>query len=450
MSIRVEGQTRKTGERAAYRAPTTFVSIKRRVMRSKTTRFLVVVLLAATALAACGDDSGSTGSPVTSGSTSVAPSAGGSSTTTGTAPTGAPYKIGIPVRLSGTSAIVYQKAVPNAAEAWEKWVNAHGGINGHPVKVILGDTAGDAAKGLTTAKKMVETDDVSMLHIEDPTLDNTLAPYAAQQKVAVASPIPYYPVWYSTPNWFPLGISFSDDFFNAAAKTIQGVGKKSVGAIVCAEVASCGQSIDALGKAVAPTGVRFDGGVKIAAAAPNYTAECLALKAKGTEMLYIAIAIDSAARVIKDCALQGYKPDVFMPIHTLDPRIQTLAPDTNVLSVQEIMPWFADTPALKDFNDAVKQYGDPSTVNEVALYTWTALEFFREAVTKAKLGESPSRAEVNAALANNKTNIGGIAPDLSFTGPDQPAPKSTKCYFVSAYSGGKFTLPDGDKRQCLT
>ena len=420
------------------------------LLRTRTVATLLVVgVLGVAALTACGDDS-STASQATSQGAPSSTGASGSPTTGG-APSGVPYKVGIPFRQSGTSASVYQKSVPSTAMSWEKWVNAHGGINGHPVEVVLGDSGGDAAKGLSVVRKMVETDKVVMLHLEDNVIDTAIAAYTPGQKVAVASPWTPYPIWNSTPNWYPLGIA-NVDFTSASAKVVADAGIKSAGSIVCAEVAACANAIDPFAKALTALGVRADGGVKIAATAPNYTAECLALKAKGTEAIYIGISIDSAARVIKDCATQNYHPRVIMPAAVLDPRVSTLVgPGVDVLSAQTTIPWYADSPILKDFNDAVTQYGDPSTNNMISMYTWTALEFFREAATKAKLGENPTRDEVNKALAaDSPTDVGGLAPQVSFAGADQPNPATTKCYFVGGWSGGKFILPNGDKPKCLS
>ncbi len=45
-------------------------------------------------------------------------------------------------------------------QAWASWTNAHGGINGHPVKMIVKDDAPEPVGGAAVAKELVEQDHV--------------------------------------------------------------------------------------------------------------------------------------------------------------------------------------------------------------------------------------------------------------------------------------------------
>ena len=45
-------------------------------------------------------------------------------------------------------------------EAWAEWVNAHGGVNGHPVKLIVKDNRLDQAQAVSMVKELVEQDGV--------------------------------------------------------------------------------------------------------------------------------------------------------------------------------------------------------------------------------------------------------------------------------------------------
>jgi branched-chain amino acid transport system substrate-binding protein len=49
---------------------------------------------------------------------------------------------------------------PPALRAWSAYINAKGGINGHPVRVILGDDNADPARTLAIVRQMVERDHV--------------------------------------------------------------------------------------------------------------------------------------------------------------------------------------------------------------------------------------------------------------------------------------------------
>ncbi|MCU1346708.1 MAG: putative branched-chain amino acid transport system substrate-binding protein precursor [Acidimicrobiia bacterium] len=410
--------------------------------------FSAVCILGATALVlgACGDDGGGTKAATTtvSGASAAAPSSGASGAA-GAKPTGAPYKLGVPARLSGTGALSYVGVEPSA-KAWESWTNDNGGINGHPVQVEVGDAAGDAAKGLALVKKMVETDNVLMLHPEDPTIDPGIATYTQQQKVAVASPFLAYPLWNTTPNWFGLGFPASTAGYSYYLEVVKDQGLKSVGAVVCAEVASCASADAQLSKYAPAAGLRYDGTLKLAASAPNYTAECLSLKNKVTQVLLVAFSIDTTKRVVNDCATQGYNPTFIFPGTVLNDRAAEM-PTITAFDALPALPWYADSPALKDYRAALAKYQPGKKADQSGLYTWTTLQWFAESATKAKLPESPTRDQVNTALAANKTNVGGLLADLNFAGAGQVS-DPIKCYFAAEYSKGKFLLPKGDKPVC--
>src|ERR1700736_3976370 len=79
----------------------------------------------------------------------LASACGSSSRKAGTAttvtPTKSPITIGALIDISGSSSggrAVLAKVIP----AWEKYINAKGGLGGHPVKVDIRDVASDGAK----------------------------------------------------------------------------------------------------------------------------------------------------------------------------------------------------------------------------------------------------------------------------------------------------------------
>src|SRR5260370_1361855 len=114
---------------------------------------LIVVAVAALALAAgCG-----------SGGSSSAGNGGGSSATqpssSASTPSGTPIKIGNVGTYSGfagTTSIGSKYGM----QAWASYVNAHGGINGHPVDLIVKDDQGSATNALAAVKELVSQDHV--------------------------------------------------------------------------------------------------------------------------------------------------------------------------------------------------------------------------------------------------------------------------------------------------
>jgi branched-chain amino acid transport system substrate-binding protein len=97
------------------------------------------VVVAALALSACSDDdssSDSTDAPATTGATD----------TTAAPETTMPAKS--PILIGGTFDTSGLTGVPESikvVEAWASYINAKGGINGHPVELDIRETNGDPA-----------------------------------------------------------------------------------------------------------------------------------------------------------------------------------------------------------------------------------------------------------------------------------------------------------------
>jgi branched-chain amino acid transport system substrate-binding protein len=77
----------------------------------------------------------------------------------GKAPSGAPYTIGAIFSITGDASSL---GIPerNTAQMIEKKINQAGGINGHPLKIVIEDDRGDPSEALNAAMRLVERDDV--------------------------------------------------------------------------------------------------------------------------------------------------------------------------------------------------------------------------------------------------------------------------------------------------
>jgi branched-chain amino acid transport system substrate-binding protein len=74
-------------------------------------------------------------------------------------------KIGLFAPVTGPAS-VNAKTVYGAAAIY-KDVNAHGGINGRKLELIIEDDGCDSTKGIATAKKLISQDEVFLLHGAD-------------------------------------------------------------------------------------------------------------------------------------------------------------------------------------------------------------------------------------------------------------------------------------------
>jgi branched-chain amino acid transport system substrate-binding protein len=95
------------------------------------------------------------------------------------------YMIGISMAVTGPGAETYGP-IKDALDIYFKEVNAKGGINGHPVRIVIEDDAAQPSKTAANAKKLVTQDKV--LFLVNASLSSTYAPMvhvAKQFKVPI-------------------------------------------------------------------------------------------------------------------------------------------------------------------------------------------------------------------------------------------------------------------------
>jgi branched-chain amino acid transport system substrate-binding protein len=98
-----------------------------------------------------------------------------------------PYKIGGIFAVTGRASFLGEPE-RNSMELLAEQINAQGGINGHPLELVIYDTEGDATKAVLNANKLIEKDNV--LAIIGPSLSGTtlaVVPVVERAKVPLIS-----------------------------------------------------------------------------------------------------------------------------------------------------------------------------------------------------------------------------------------------------------------------
>ncbi len=91
------------------------------------------------------------------------------------------YVIGVSAAMTGPAAGIYAPVV-DAMKAYLDHVNARGGVNGRPVRLIVQDDGAEPSKAAANAKKLLAQDKVVMLI--NTSLSSTYAPMVAEAKRA--------------------------------------------------------------------------------------------------------------------------------------------------------------------------------------------------------------------------------------------------------------------------
>ncbi len=378
-----------------------------------------------------------------SSSTSPSTSPGTASSGSAVAASGSDLVIGTIGNFSGPSAQPEHLA---GLQAWVNSVNASGGINGRQVKLVIEDDQGDATKSQADIRQLVQVDHV--LAIVSPEAGGTesgWASYVQQQHVAVVGGQADTPVWFTNTSFFPSGATVLTSL-EMQAYAVKAAGKASFGAVYCAEVAACKQTVPALQGYAKAFHLDMSTSAAIAVAAPSYTAQCLAAKQAGAQALIVDASYAAGSRFAPACTQQGYSPVYVIPSGAFDNRYLQLSqvngayvPTTNAL-------WFDSTPAVAQFQQAMAKYEASTALGPNPMSGWTGGVLFGAAA--AKLSAKPTAADVFTALYSLPKNdtLNGLTPPLNFHS-GAPASQVT-CFFLAQINGSKLTAPKGTAPIC--
>ncbi|HVV29619.1 MAG TPA: ABC transporter substrate-binding protein [Mycobacteriales bacterium] len=339
------------------------------------------------------------------------------------------------------------KATAQAVQAWAAMTNAHGGINGHPVDVIVKDDQGDPAKSLQAAKSVVQQDHViAIVGQHESGLESAWASYVDAAKVPVIGGNGVGEPWVDDPNFFPTAATAPNlDLMTEYLTNL--LGKKSYGVVYCAEAPACAQAGTLAAQGAKKLGISFAGGLSIATAAPDYTAQCLSLKDKGAEVVFTGTQISADIRFIENCRSNG-----FDPVFVNNAQNWTAQQTTNPVwdgawLFSETAPWTGSSDALVQFRDAMKQYQPSAPLNSSATAGWSAAVVFGRAA--AQLGDTPTSSDLYAGLyaLGAQYDADGLMPPVTYAQGKPAAQKA--CGWYLQVKAGKVTTPKGEAPTCL-
>jgi branched-chain amino acid transport system substrate-binding protein len=410
------------------------------------TPLLVGALAGALALAACSSSSSSTSS-TTSSSTGSASSAATSSA----AAKGTPVTIGVIGTLSGPQASSSDQGA-TVAPAWAAWVNASGGINGHPVKVIVLDDKGDPATAQSDEQKLA-SDGVAAIIVSS---DNMVSAF---DSAAIGKGIPLIGGpsdendWYIKPGMFPTMTGIVNGLGAQVAVAAKYGHAKKFANLYCAEVAACGQANPILSGAAKAAGIGYTQ-LAVSSTAPTYTAQCLQLKQQGVDYAQLNFTTAAAVRFIQNCQAQGYNPTWGSSEQAIGAAFTSI-PNLTMYGPAFSFPSVADAATVATFRAAMQKYATGSNWREgTASFTWDGLQVLTQAIKNANVTSSATvtPADVLAGLyAFKGQSLGGeLANAVTYTKGKPFGFTANACYFVVGIKGGQVIAPSGLTPQCPT
>ncbi|MBN9112440.1 MAG: ABC transporter substrate-binding protein [Pseudonocardia sp.] len=386
---------------------------------------LAVAAVAALALAACG-------------SAGAAGSNGGS---TGTA-TGSEWVIGSIIDQTGSSSPTYAPTA-NTLKAWVSHVNDNGGIDGHPLRLIIKDSASSPSAGLQAANELVAQKVIAFVQGGSSVASSFAKVIGAAGIPVICGAPSAAPPYGVDKNFYPC-VPGALAETNLLVKTAVEQDKRKIGVISCVESAACTAATKAMEASAAKYGATVLA-QNVSFSSPNFAPACLSMKAAGVQALFPLGPPPVVKAIVEQCGQQDFKPtyiaNSLAPFWLNNPNV------SGFIGLSENFPYFADTPVATKYREVMQKYNPEAlAVNQDTNGTIWATGLLFEAAAKAgKLGDNPTPADVvNGLNSLSNETLGGASGPLTFTNGN----RSNTCGFVVGMDGTKFTTPFGTDPIC--
>ena len=373
----------------------------------------------------------------------VVTACGGTSSAGGTSAAGlkgTPIKIALLANLTGPAADA-EAAAAKVFEAWGTDTNASGGIAGHPVDIVVKDTKGDAPTAQAAAEEVIgDTSIAAVVHASSST-EGVVGQTLADSGLPVVGGEGYNPtVWGKLKNWFGITTTFPQ-VVDMQVASAQPVGGHTLSVVACAEDPSCVAAMPLFDAATKAAGATYAGTVKVAASAPNYTAECLNLVRGKADFVQLSVAPAVGVRVVQDCQTQGYKGYFGSSAAGVMSSLYD-TPGIRLAGGLNAFPWWVDDAPVKHFREvmAARNVPEKDWAQPTATALWATGELFAKAMAKAAAQPEAKVTRETVLDAYGKISgetLDGLLPQPITFKANEPA-SPVNCYWLYDYQNSAF------------
>jgi branched-chain amino acid transport system substrate-binding protein len=337
---------------------------------------------------------------------------------------------------------------PAATRAWVADVNTRGGLGGHPVRVVFGDDGGEPDRALALVRRMVEEDKVvGFLNLYTPTTLDAVVPYLEQKNVPVlgtecgSSAPDFSRVIFVPQISCHYGTAWS--FYGTVLSQSKA---RKMALLYCREAAICTKQSQQMKQFESRTDVRIVYEAQISLVQPDFTAEMIAARNAGADVVTLITDSATMIRTIRSAKRQGYNP---LFSGTWSFNVDSFAKQggadvEGVLSVSSTVP-YTTSPKAKPYLDAIARYQPGAPKGNFGMTAFsTGLLLERIA---ARFGSTVTTADFFAGLFSLQgETAGGLFPPITFV--RDPPTNRNLCMVPLRMANGRFVPLDGDRFVC--
>jgi ABC-type branched-subunit amino acid transport system substrate-binding protein len=356
-------------------------------------------------LAACSSSS--------SGSSTGGQTAGGSSSTgAGTSASGSPIKV-MTVTSLNSQGPVYPM-IQETAQVYAKWINARGGINGHPLQVTVCDDQGQPTQASACARQAVQEQDVAVVGSFSFFGDSIVPILKAANIAWFGTCCALSPDELTFSNSFPLGSSLMYAV-GLVQRAVQD-GCKKINTVV---IDGAQSYIEPMTNAMKAGGKHWVRAPIILPQTSTDDSSYVAQATSGSDCIVMIVSETLWKPWFSAYKAAGATQRLYGPQGNLDAvSIQGFQSIANGDVIAGSFPDISTAP-WKDYRAALATYNAPTTMDYNSLGglgTWAGYTAFTKVVSGVS-GTLTASSFMTAASQTTDLNLGGMVPAINFTQP---------------------------------
>ena len=360
---------------------------------------------------------------------------------------GTPIRLGSVSTLSGPAGAGLQAGV-QGMQTWVQWINAHGGLAGHPVEYLVVDDRGEPTRAKAAAQDLVENRGVIAFAAEmAPFTHTAIAPYLESKHIP-ALMCEGDEICVKSPMYFPQGVMVGPDLPSDWIRGHLLVGSKyhkgkKLGILSCAEAQVCKAGRASTQKYAADFGYDLVWDQQSSIASPDFTAQCLSAKSAGVEVLLLMMEINTVKRLGPQCGRQGFTPEYIT--FEANPSVVGISEYVGMTAATQVFPYSYEGPETADFRAALAQYAPQVLKANWVAGGWVTGKMLERAIGNNR-GPITSQTILDGLWTFKNETLGGLTVPLTFA-KDQPA-TVPMCVFATQVGKTKIETPSGISPVC--
>jgi branched-chain amino acid transport system substrate-binding protein len=334
-------------------------------------------------------------------------------------------------------------AIDRTIDAYFKMINEQGGINGRKIRFIYENDSYQPAKTVAAVKKLVEEDKVFALVGGLGTAQN-----AAVMDYLVQNNVPH--VWPATgsgilaaplkKNVYAVQLNYTIEATLATQYALDQLGSKKF-AVFYQNDAFGKEGLDAVQAELKKRNLPAATAVSYETADTNFSAQALKLQTSGADTVILYAVPAPGGAILAEMGKIGFAPKLLSSSVINDPSIFKLAgPAINGMLIEGYLPAFDDTsnPKIVEYQAFMAKYAPKEQIGGFTESGYAYAQVFIEALKRA--GKELTRESFMTNLDQMKNFTGSLVPSLSYSPTDHAGVKAA--YFQSAKDGKFVTVTD--------